>query len=286
MSTLEDRLSAALAARAELVQPEDLRPAEPPVTRRSWTRPVLYGLAAAACAAAIAAPFVVGGLGGDGADRPAPPVASTTATPSPSPTAPETPSGSDVPGAGWTEAYTYPRAYDVDADGTPDEVVVRTEGNEKLPPGVRRVEVHLSTGGVAAVLLDYDTYDLTMIEPVEVDGRPGDEILYYRGTESEEIGLLRYAEGALVDLRVPGDPGLTSAPDARFRSRGWWTEDRRLFSYRTVDGGFVPGSSNASPPPYEVDIWRWDVGPDGRLAATPMPSGCYDPTVEQTPSAC
>lgn len=286
MSTLEDRLTAALAARADLVQPEDLRPAQPPVTRRSWTRPVLYGLAAAASAAAIAAPFVVGGLGGEGADRPAPPVASPSTTPTPSPTAPATPSGGDVPGSEWTEAYAYPRAYDVDGDGTPDEVVVRTEGSEELPPGVRRVEVHLSSGGVAAVLLDYDTYDLTMVEPVDLDDDGADELLYYRGTDTEEIGVLRYAEGSLVDLRVPGDPGLTSVPDARFRSRGWWTEDRGLFSYRTVEGGFVPGGSNASPPPYEVDIWRWTLTPDDRLVPVPLPSGCLDPTDGQAPSTC
>jgi len=281
MSTLEDRLSAALAARADLVQPEDLSHRAPPRTvvplRR---RPVTYVLAAAACAAVVAVPFLVGGLGGDGEDRPAPPVVT--------PTTPVTPhSGDDgVPGSGWTEAYTYPRAYDVDADGTPDEVVVRTEGSEKLPPGVRRVEVHLSTGGVAAVLLDYDTYDLTMIEPVDLDADGADELLYYRGTETEEIGVLRYADGALVDVEVPDAPGLTSAPDARFRSRGWWTEDGELFSYRTVDGGFVPGGSNASPPPYEVDIWRWNLTSDDRLVPVSLPSGCLDPTDGQVPSSC
>lgn len=281
MSTLEDRLTAALAARADLVQPEDLRPADPPVRARTWARPVLYGLAAAACAAAIAAPFLVG-VGGDGDDRPAPPVVT--------PTAPATPDGVDdgdeVPGADWTEAYTYPRAYDVDGDGAPDEVVVRTQGAEALPPGTRRVEVHLSSGGVAAVLLDYDTYDLTMVDPVDLDGDGADELLYYRGTDTEEIGVLRYADGSLVDLRVPDEPGLTSAPDARFRSRGWWTEDGELFSYRTVDGGFVPGSSNASPPPYEVDIWRWTLTPDDRLEPVPMPSGCLDPADGRAPTAC
>ena len=66
MSTLmEDRLAAALRARAEQVQPEDLRPVDVPVrplrdSRRPRRTAVLAGLAAAACAAAVAGTLLPG----------------------------------------------------------------------------------------------------------------------------------------------------------------------------------------------------------------------------------
>ena len=62
MSTqLEDRLGAALRARAEQVQPEDLGPVEMPHRGALPWRPVLLGLAAAAAVAAVVLPFATGG---------------------------------------------------------------------------------------------------------------------------------------------------------------------------------------------------------------------------------
>ena len=282
MTMLEDRLTAALGARADLVRPEDLHASPPEAGRRSLLRrPTTYVLAAAACAAGVSAPFVLGGGPGDRASELPP------ATQSPSPT-PEgsrspTPNGDQVSGADWTEVYSYPGAFDLDGDGTTDEILVRTRGEEELPAGTRRVEAHLSTGGVAAVLLDYDTYDLTMVEPVELDGEPGDEVLYYRGTEGEEMGVLDLVDGALVDLEVPGDPGLTSEPDAGFRARGWFVEDLVLHSYRTVDDGFVPGASHEGRPPYDVDVWSWRLR-EGELEAVPLAPACWDGA--ERPSPC
>ena len=69
MSTTETRLVAALAARADQVQPEDLRSAEvpevaaPPRAVTFLRHPAAYAVGIAAAAAAIAAPFVIGGLG-------------------------------------------------------------------------------------------------------------------------------------------------------------------------------------------------------------------------------
>lgn len=272
MTTIEDRLTAALTARADLVQPEDLRYAAPPPAPSRLPRATAYTLAVAACAAAVAAPFVLGG----GPDDTAPELTPSTQTP--------TPNGAEVPGGDWTEAYSYPRAYDVDGDGTPDEIVVRTQRAEELPPGRRRVEAQLSTGGVAAVVLDYDTYDLTMIDPVELDGEPGVEVLYYRGTaDGREIGVLDLVDGALVDLEVPDDPGLTSEPDADFHARGWWMDDGRLYSFRTVEGGFVPGGSFPGRPPHPVDVWQWRVV-GGALQAVPQDPACWDGF--DTPNAC
>ena len=78
MSTTEDRLISALAARADQVQPENLRVPEVPQAPAAVTflrRPAAYAVGIAAAAAAIAAPLlitgVIGGLGSD--DAPAPP---------------------------------------------------------------------------------------------------------------------------------------------------------------------------------------------------------------------
>lgn len=72
MNALEERLGSALNARADLVQPEDLRPALLPGHTPGWRRPAVYALAAAAAVGVIAVPFAFQGLTGD-SDRPSPP---------------------------------------------------------------------------------------------------------------------------------------------------------------------------------------------------------------------
>ena len=275
MSTLEDRLSAALAARADLVQPEDLTHQGPPAQGPSRLRPVLYGLAAAACAAALAAPFVLGG--GQGDEAPDLPPASQ----SPS----QVPSEPPAPPADWPVVDSW-RSLDVDGDGAKDQLVTQNASGEEISLEEWRVQVRFATGSFATYAVGKH-FSVNLVDPVDVDGDGADEILLYNGEEERELMVLRHdGVGGLTGLRIPDDPGLTSAPDARFRSRGWWIEDGSLLSYRTVEGGFVPGTSNASPPPYEVDIWRWDIGPNDRLVPVPLPSGCLDPTDGQTPSTC
>ena len=262
MSTLEDRLSAALAARADLVRPEDLRESSVPQTPRGWRRPATVLLGVAACSAAIAAPFLIHGAGDD---RPSPAPATQSPTQSP------TQAPVEVEGADWPRVAGS-TAYDVDGDGEPDKVVTRTETGENLTQDPWRIEVQLSSGGVAAVLLSGKGWENGLIKPVDLDRDGSDEILYYNGQESveqPEIGVLDLVGGGLVDLRRPLDPGITSQPDAQFHNRGWWVVGRDLFSYRTVDGGFVPGTSNAEPPPYPVDTWQWTLR-GGELVPIPQ----------------
>jgi hypothetical protein len=87
MTGTEDRLAQALRARTGLITHDRLTPAAPPVAaepRPAWRRPVLYALAAAACAGAIALPFALNA--GDGPE-PGPIQTPTATTPSaPSPT--------------------------------------------------------------------------------------------------------------------------------------------------------------------------------------------------------
>ena len=138
MSTLEDRLSAALAARADLVQSEDLRHAPPPeVVVALHRRPVVQLLAAAACAAVVSVPFLFNG-GGD--FDPVQPVDTPTPVP---------PNGDEVAGADWPVIYRYD-GYDVDGDGAGDRVVIRNRSGKELSNETRRLEVQRSSGGTTA----------------------------------------------------------------------------------------------------------------------------------------
>jgi hypothetical protein len=222
-------------------------------------RPGVYLLAAAACAAVVSAPFLVRGLGGDAS---APPVVTT-----PTPVAPN---GDQVAGADWPVVRTF-GGYDVDGDGETDQVVLRNESGKKLVKAPWRLEAQLSSGGTTAVLLHYDSYEINPVDPVDLDGDGADEILYYRGTDTAEIGVLRYAGGELVDLEVAADPGLSSSNDDQGRIRAWWVRDRQLFASRSVEGGFTLGDGGKPlPSRYPVDVWTWTV--DGR-AAVPVSQG-------------
>lgn len=271
MSTIEDRLVAALSAQADSVRPEDLRYVAPPASPR-FNRPLLWGLAAAACAALIAVPFLVSG---PSEDSPAPP-ATQAPDPSPSPTV-------DVPGAGWPQVAAS-KKFDVDGDGVPDRVATRTRTGENLTQDPWRVEARLSSGGVAAILLPGDGWEVVLLDPVDLDDDGGDEIYVYNGEEVAEIRVLDLEDGTLVERHVSADPGITAQPDDRFRLRGWWVEDGQFLSYRSVEGGFVPGG-NGPPPPYDVDVWRWTLE-GGALAAVEEPPRCLDESVQAHPYPC
>ena len=243
MSTIEDRLTAALSARADLVRPDDLRETPPTSPRPSLLRRPTY-LAAAACAAAVTVPFLVAG---DGSPKPAPLAPSQA----PGPTPP-----TDVEGAEWPEVREFD-TYDVDGDGERDSVVTRTESGDEVTQDPWRVEARLSTGEVYAIVLDGSGWGINPIDPVDLDGDGDDEILYYNGLAAEEIGVLDLVGPTLVDLPVPADPGITSQNDDQGRLRAWWLTDDSLHSSRSVEGGFVPGDHTGKqlPREYAVDLW-------------------------------
>jgi hypothetical protein len=271
MSTIEDRLTAALSARADTVQPEDLPYVAPPSPPRV-NRPLLYGLAAAACAALVAVPFLVSD---PSEDTPAPP-ATEAPDPSPTPTI-------DVPGADWPQVDAS-NEYDVEGDGEPDRVVTRTETGENLTQDPWRVEAQLSSGGVAAILMSGQGWEIGLVDAVDLDDDGDDEIVVYNGQQTEEIGVLDLEDGALVERLISAEPGITSQPDDRFRLRGWWAEDGQFLSYRSVEGGFVPGT-NGPRPPHDVDVWRWTLS-GGKLVAVEEEPRCLDESVEEHPYPC
>ena len=128
MSTaLENRLTAALRARADLVQPEDLQHLTLPSPRSPrWRRPAVVALVAAAAAVAIAVPVVL--KAEQSSDR----VGPTSRIPSP----------------------VTALSGDVDGDGRPDRVEV-LDGQLRLTlaadPGHTRVANLSNTGGVGLI---------------------------------------------------------------------------------------------------------------------------------------
>ncbi len=203
MSTLlEDRLAAALQARAELVAPEDLRPlAVPETSRRPW-RPVLAGLAAAATVAAVAVPLATGG---SDEERPAPPATSST----PSPSAVATPFDETSRARG-----------DVDGDGAADLVRTDQEGLVRvdLADG-SSAELQQPLGSSIEGLAEVGTQGLAIVLGIDSgDERPAHVLRWVDG-RLEEVGTL---DDALIGIR----PGAT-----------FWVEDQVLYT-GTFEGTF------------------------------------------------
>jgi len=256
MSTLmEDRLTAALRARAEQVQPEDLRPVDVPVVsleaRRTRTtrrrRTVLAGLAAAACAAAVAGPLLLMDTGGTG---------------SPEPSGPSEPMPTSS-----TERPLASAAADVDGDGTEDAAaIVRKDDGLVLRVDLGsgdRVEAPVRDGVESALLTAGD-----------LGGGPGVELVVPVSDRAYDLPLVY----TWLDRE-----GLVVAPFPDSGSEGWrpdvpqnrWTvlED----GLRTWEAESVPGDGRY---PY----WDWSVDDDARLLPGPVQLGCAAP--DDAPAPC
>lgn len=269
MSTIEDRLSAALEARAELVRPEDLRPAEVPSAPGtvSWLRhPATYVAAAAACAAVIAAPFLVSS-GDEGTE------------PSPAPSVPVEPSQLaplvDV-GGDWP-APDAPRRIDVDGDGTPDVVRLRAEPGKPLIGPQARVEAELSsTGSLVWAIIDSGGTSANIAEPAQLDDDPGLELTVYR--DGLDFAVLDLAADRLVQPTAPASPRLLNGTveeqgtGRAFESRVWF-EDGALYSYLSDDS--FSGEPLGTPVTYPVSITSWSIS-EGRLVPSAPSRRCID----------
>lgn len=286
MSTIEDRLTSALAARAEQVQPEDLRPPEVPRPKVTWLRhPATYVVAAAACAAAIAAPFVVDLGGGDPSPAPSPPSTPTTLPPQ-----------EDV-GADWPAEFgTSP--VDVDGDGVEDKIRVRHEPGKPLAGPRARIEVDLSAAG-ATVFGVIDSFKgfVNVAEAVDLDGDGDRELTIYRDDAdyrngAETFAVLTLAEDRLLEVEVPATPALITGiipdPDT---GRGYqsrvWVAGGELRSYVTTDS-FSGVEPLNLPPVYPVRVSSWSMV-DGALLATEEGVQCIDTLREAAtdlPVAC
>ncbi|HEX4976368.1 MAG TPA: hypothetical protein VFV40_00755 [Nocardioides sp.] len=257
MSTLmEDRLAAALRARAEQVRPEDLRPVDVPVlsleagrTRAARRRrtAVLAGLAAAACTAAVAAPLLLTDAGSEQTPAPAGPT-------EPLPTSS-------------TERPLGAAAADVDGDGVEDAAtVVRRDGTLVIQVDLAsgdRAEAPVRAGVPGALLTAGD-----------VGGGPGVELVVPVSDRAYDLPL--------VYTWLAGE-GLVAAtwPDAGLEG---WRPGVPVNRWTVLQDGLRTWEAESVEGDGRFPYWDWSLDDRGRLRPGPVQLGCAAP--EDAPAPC
>ncbi len=237
MSEMEERLKAALAARADQVREEDLTPLPGPHEHRAWWRTPRHWLPLTAVAAIVIA---------------IPLVAQQLVTSEPEPGGPAgSPSGRQD-GPSGDGASRKPRVIvagtnaDIDGDGTEDRVAVE---NDNDSPGV---VVNLRGGSRAVWDAPIDRLPLALGGASDVDGHGGAEVLVETGTQQPRylVVLTLVADGN--GLAVLSDREVRSGRGPEGFQHDWWVDDGRLFS--TVSVRPVTREDQL----YEVDAIRWE----------------------------
>jgi hypothetical protein len=273
-SAIEDRLTAALEARAELVTAEDLRPLEVPDRARSLRPGVAIALAAAAAAIVVAAPFVIGRIN----DGDASPTTNGQGTTGPQPTTPTVTQTSD---AGQSDFVVADRQHaDVDGDGQPDDVRMLLDSK---PDGlaVGLVDVTLATGatGSAPVPLGYPPH---LLPAFDISGDGHEQVLLSFTAGGDEAQLLVYTwfSDSLVQAREDGHTPLALGLDGEGKYADYYRQDGLLYSWLRGDP-VDPGGW----PMFTVRQWSWSVEGD-KLIAAPAGTACVDATAQRPPSPC
>ena len=248
MNGVEQRLRDALSARAELVQPEDLDldpVLGPPETESGpwWQKPGAYLFIAAVAAIVIALPLLALATTGPDDDRkPAEPaVTDPTGTATMTDPAPIQVDQDDA---------------DVDGDGIDDQIRVLAPESPGAEVPDFEVTVELSRTGTTASYLTGEAADVKLAATVNLDGRPGEELVL--ALEPETIDLHR-AEPMVLSLRdgelasILFDDVGTGAPgkDAATRTY-WWVHDGQLWWWRSQDP-----VADGEQSPYAVDVLRF-----------------------------
>lgn len=254
MSTwMEDRLTAALRARADQVQPEDLRPVDVPVVplhdrRRRRRTAALAALAVAACAGAVAGPLVLGSTDGSGSPDPA------------GPSEPLPTSSTERPGSGI--------AVDVDGDGRTDTARLAEEEARAL------LVVALGSGDRAVVPVRASAPDATPVTAGDLGGTPGEELVVPVSDDPSDLpAVYTWLDGeGLVEATYP-ESGLQGWQADLALNR--WTVDKGRF--RTWEDEPVPGDPR-------VPFWDWSVDDRARLRPGAMVLGCT--AAGSVPVAC
>jgi len=255
MSTLlEDRLTAALVARADLVRPEDLAPLEVPRAGRlvPLRRPAAYTLLAAACLSAVAVPFL---LNGGHSTRPGQPA-----------TFPTVSEGADWPVVDESDV-------DVDGDGVDDPVTLRSDGT-----GIRVEAEPSKGGGLAAVVLREQGGDPKLApETPDLNDDGARELLVQRRDESGAWTMVRVVPVALTDdgLVEPAfdadrfDVGRDA--DAEFHTADFWVADDGALIQSSIVDGWDP----SAPADLEIQtvLTSWTLDGD-RLASETLGTKC------------
>lgn len=281
---IEERLRAALTARADLVQPEDLAPLAPVVVLRPrWQSP--WVLIATAAVVLLVLGVVVQGLGRD--------QRSDDVAPRPDERV-ELQLPADV-GRDWeAHEYSTPARLDLDGDGTKEKVDFLGEPSKKLDGRVRMQTTLSGSGDDAYGVTDIGTTIVSALEPVDADSDGDQElVLYYDDPAAAPGGggyplVFDLRDGLLVraavedpELMVRGHvpvPGERTEHYDMVRVHEYGVEDGSLWSSRTVNA-FATGNMTLFRPELTVvDTWEWVLDEDGVLR--PVATGCRVQTVE------
>lgn len=241
MSTVEDRLSSALHARADLVQAHDLRaPEVPQVTALppAWRRPAAYAVLAAACVVAVAVP-----VGLELADKPRE-------------TAP-------ADGAGWPVVEDI-SGYDLDGDGAGDDVTLRVPEDG----GRARVDVTYADGRAAYRVLDGATAPTRIIGAAATTIGP-QQALVLGGSGNGDVTVLLAEGDELVSPARTEEPFYEGVRDTVVGDV--WVDEEVLRSSVSHEGGYVAGQV---PDDYAVEAYEWTVTADGLVRGEAMRELC------------
>jgi hypothetical protein len=276
---LEERLRAALTARADLVQPEDLAPFTRVVELRPrWQSP--WVLLATAAVVLLVLGVVVQGLGRD--------QRSDDVAPKPDTPRPELPQ--DI-GRDWkADDISSPARLDLDGDGVKEKVELLAEPTKGFDGRIRLQTTLSSTGEESYGIAELgSTIGTSPLDPIDADGDGDQELVLLHenlggggpGSPHEPV-VFDLRDGLLVEAVVEQPDLLASGtvpvPDSqtRFydlvRIHGYWFEDGVLRSSRSVDS-FARGNMTLyRGESIAVDTWKWHLDADGVLR--PTPAGC------------
>jgi hypothetical protein len=278
MSTvLEDRLGAALEARAELVTTGDLRPLEVPDTPARGRRRTAILLCAAAAAVVVGASFALARVM-DGSGSPRPTVRPTQTAPGPS----EPTATTEAPRHLREDAIIVAQQHaDLDGDGQPDHVWVIV-GSRPFDEEGGTVEVTLATGATDAAPLP-PSYTPKLLPALDINGDGHEQLMLSATAGGDEAQLLVYTwfDDGLVRAHADGTAPLALGLDGQGTYADYYRDDDRgLVSWLRGDP-VDPGGW----PMFTVDQWSWAVDGD-RLVATPIGQACVDATAQRPPSPC
>ncbi|MGF9754641.1 hypothetical protein AAII07_05520 [Microvirga sp. 0TCS3.31] len=278
MPEMEDRLRAALTARAEQVQPEYLAPlATVTPLQPRWRSPwVLLATAAAV--------LLVLGLVFQGLDR-----RPTSDDVAPRPDEPGIVFPPDI-GRDWkADDLSTPARLDLDGDGVDEKVEFLAEPSSDYA-GYTRLQTELTGSGDEAYGLAQlgTTIGTTAEEPVDADGDGDQELVLYRedlaGGPGAPVtplvfdlrdGLLVEAPPVEQDLLLEGDvavPGSATTYYDLVHIHAYWIEEGRLFSSRSVNAFARGNMLLLRPETYLADTYEWTLGEEGLLR--PVDAGC------------
>jgi hypothetical protein len=277
LSDIEDVLRAALTARAELVQPEDLAPLAPVVELRPrWRSP--WVLLATAAVVLLILGVVFQGLD----SRP------TSDRLAPKPDAPRLELPADV-GRDWKAVdQSTPARLDLDGDGAKETVTFLGEKTKNFD-GRIRLQTTLSTTGEESYGIAElgTTIGTTALGPIDADDDGDQElVLWYDDLGAVGGGgyplVFDLRDGLLVraavedaDLLVRGNvpvPGEATGHYEMVRIHDYRVEGGRLMSSRSVNAFASAGMTLFRPESIVVDTWEWELDRGGVLR--PVEAGC------------